>query len=382
MKDLKRAIDLITVEKLEKVFSFLKWRELDVLMNGRVRQFVSPDDEYVALIPLVKEFSDYYRVMGETLQSIASFENRSIEALVNRILNPSYDIQKWRIANNYTSDGKIPFFSMTDTIEKIKDVLATAYLDTLNPTRFHKKVYTTDVNKNISEYSFGQTEIGSYILNILCPLGNYQYTIFNPTEQDIPLNRKINMRLLSSIDNIQKDLKNSNNNKVDEDVDQGLYSINFLDSLVDIYDETKDTEMNIIVDWCKDIGFVNEPPISSIKLEPIFMEKVNFIADKYRPKKEENIKKTYYGKIESITANPKVEDREYVQIKIVTIGDDNKKLNIQSRLNYSTFYSIVKIAFDNGSNIKLSGIPKKYRKTKMDRQWHLRIARCMNQRTN
>ena len=364
MKDLKRAIDLITVEKLEKVFSFLKWRELDVLMNGRVRQFVSPDDEYVALIPLVKEFSDYYRVMGETLQSIASFENRSIEALVNRILNPSYDIQKWRIANNYTSDGKIPFFSMKDTIEKIKDVLATAYLDTLNPTRFHKKVYTTDVNKNISEYSFGQTEIGSYILNILCPLGNYQYTIFNPTEQDIPLNRKINMRLLSSIDNIQKDLKNSNNNKVDEDVDQGLYSINFLDSLVDIYDETKDTEMNIIVDWCKDIGFVNEPPISSIKLEPIFMEKVNFIADKYRPKKEENIKKTYYGKIESITANPKVEDREYVQIKIVTIGDDNKKLNIQSRLNYSTFYSIVKIAFDNGSNIKLSGIQKNIGKQK------------------
>ncbi|MFS2799668.1 hypothetical protein [Phocaeicola dorei] len=364
MKDLKRAIDLITVEKLEKVFSFLKWRELDVLMNGRVRQFVSPDDEYVALIPLVKEFSDYYRVMGETLQSIASFENRSIEALVNRILNPSYDIQKWRIANNYTSDGKIPFFSMTDTIEKIKDVLATAYLDTLNPTRFHKKVYTTDVNRNISEYSFGQTEIGSYILNILCPLGNYQYTIFNPTEQDIPLNRKINMRLLSSIDNIQKDLKNSNNNKVDEDVDQGLYSINFLDSLVDIYDETKDTEMNIIVDWCKDIGFVNEPPISSIKLEPIFMEKVNFIADKYRPKKEENIKKTYYGKIESITANPKVEDREYVQIKIVTIGDDNKKLNIQSRLNYSTFYSIVKIAFDNGSNIKLSGIQKNIGKQK------------------
>ena len=364
MKDLKKAIDLITVEKLEKVLSFLKWRELDVLMNGRVRQFVSPDDEYVALIPLVKEFSDYYRVLGETLQSIASFENRAIEALVNRILNPSYDIQKWRIANSYTSDRKIPFFSMTDTIEKIKDVLATTYLDTLNPTRFHKKVYTMDVNKNISEYSFGQTEIGSYILNILCPLGDYQYTIFNPTEQDIPLNRKINMRLLSSINNIQKDLGNSDTNKVDEDVDKGLYSVNFLDSLVDIYDETKDTEMNIIVDWCKDVRFVKEAPVSSIKLEPIFMEKVNFIADKYRPKKEENVQKTYYGKIESITANPEVENREYVQIKIVTIGDDNKKLNIQSRLNYNAFYSIVKTAFDNGSNIKLSGIQKDIGKQK------------------
>ena len=127
MKDLKKAIDLITVEKLEKVLSFLKWRELDVLMNGRVRQFVSPDGEYVALIPLVKEFSDYYRVMEETLQSIASFENRNIAALINKILNPSYDIQKWRIANNYTSDGKIPFFSMTNTIEKIKEYLSENY---------------------------------------------------------------------------------------------------------------------------------------------------------------------------------------------------------------------------------------------------------------
>ena len=33
MKDLKKAIDLITVEKLEKVLSFLKWRELDECVN-------------------------------------------------------------------------------------------------------------------------------------------------------------------------------------------------------------------------------------------------------------------------------------------------------------------------------------------------------------
>lgn len=373
MKDLKKAIDLITVEKLEKVLSFLKWRELDVLMNGRVRQFVSPDDEYVVLIPLVKDFSDYYRVMGETLQSVADFENRSVLSLVNRILNPSYDIQKWRIANSYTSDGKIPFFSMADTIERIKDVLATAYLDTLNPARFHKKVYTTDVNKNISEYSFGQTEIGSYILNVLCPLGDYQYTVFNPTEQDIPLNRKINMRLLSSIDNIQKDLKNDDRNKVDEDVDQGLYSVNFLDSLVDIYDETKDTEMNIVVDWCKDVKFANEQPISSVKLEPIFMEKVNFIADKYRPKKEENIPKSYYGKIDSINANPDVESREYVQIRLVAIGDDSKKVNIQSKLDYATYYSMVNTAFESGVNVKLSGVYRNIGRQKWIENGHLEL---------
>lgn len=373
MKDLHKVIDLITAQKLEKVLSFLNWEELNPLMNGKVRQFVSPDNEYLALIPLTNDFSDYYRVMGETLKSIASFEKRNIDSLVNRIINPSYDILKWRIANNYTSDGKIPFFSMTDTIEKIKDVLATACLDTLNPSKYHGKIYTNDVNRNISEYSFGQTEVGSYILNILCPLGSYQYALFDPMEQELPLNRKINMRLLSSIDNIQKELKNNNSSKVDEEVDQGLYSVNFLDSLVDIYDETKDTEMNIIIDWCQDVRFASDFTLSSVKLEPVFMEKVNFIADKYRPKKEENIQKTYYGKIDNITANPDIENREYVQIRLVTIGDDNKKLNIQSKLDYNAFYSIINMAFESGSNVKLSGLFRNTGKQKWIENGHLEL---------
>ena len=140
--------------------------------------------------------------------------------------------------------------------------------------------------------------------------------------------------------------------------------MNFLDSLVDIYDETKETEMNIIIDWCKDVRFADNFPLSSVKLEPVFMEKINFIADKYRPKKEENIQKTYYGKIDNITANPDVENREYVQIRLVTIGDDNKKLNIQSKLNYDTFYSMVNMAFENGTNVKLSGLFKNTGKQK------------------
>ncbi len=72
-------------------------------MNGRVRLFVSPDDEYTALIPLSNEFSDYYKVITD-ITIYGPYENRSLESLINRILNPSYDILKWRIADNYTKE--------------------------------------------------------------------------------------------------------------------------------------------------------------------------------------------------------------------------------------------------------------------------------------
>lgn len=258
-------------------------------------------------------------------------------------------------------------------MKKIKDILATSCLDILSPARYHGKIYTTEVIKNISNYSIGQTEYGSYILNILCPLGNYQYRAFSPMESELPLNRRINMRLLSSIGNIQTDLNENNMNKVDEDVEQGKYSVNFLDALANVYDESKESKVNIIMDWCDRVKFADSFEYNNVQLEPIHIDKVRSIAEKYRPKREENIYKNYFGKIESITANPNVENREYIQIKIATIGENNKKMNIQTKLNYTTYHLQVNDAFNQGLNVKLSGILKDTGKIKWIEDCELEI---------
>lgn len=356
MSDFNKAIERISPESLVKVVSFLGWKEIDVLFNGKVRQFVSPNDEYAALIPLRNEFSDYNRVLKDTLSEIASFEKRNIGALVNRILNPSFDILKWRIANEYTDAGRISLLKMTETIDNIKDILAVSCIDILNPSRYHAKVYTNDVNDSISKYEFGQTEFGSYILNILCPLGHYQYELFDSSTQEFPLSRKINTKLLHSINNIQEDLNLRNASKVEEELEQGMYSVNFLDSLTSIYESTKDAEINIVADWCQDVPLLmGDAPVSEVKLAPVWMDKVNYIAEKYRPRKEENIIKPVYGKIANVGSNPNVEDREYVEVSLSAIGDDNKKINIVSRLDYKTYFASIQEAFEQGSNVRLTG---------------------------
>lgn len=208
---------------------------------------------------------------------------------------------------------------MTEAIDNIKDILAISCLDTLSPSKFHAKVYTNDVNDNISNYSFGQTEIGSYILNILCPLGNYHYEIFEPTEENIPLNRKINIKLISSIYNIQEDLNADNKNKFDEEVDQGIYSINFLDSLMSIYEDTKDTEMNIIVDWCKDVKFIDNFSLTKVKLEPKYIEQVCDVVEKYRPAKQENTQKIFMAKFLASEVTPMLMKESMLKFKLLLL---------------------------------------------------------------
>jgi len=355
MNNINKAIDLITTNSLLKIVSSLKFIELPTLKNGRVKQFVSPDGNYSVLIPKDKDFLDYRLVMAENIKQIAEYDNSSIESLLNRLLNPSYDILKWRISDNSTFFGKIQLIRMQDIIDNIKEILSVSYLDVKNPSKFHDKIKTKEVEENIKGYSFGQTEIGSYILNVLCPLGEYQCEMFQPDSTNIPIYREINIKLLSSISNIQNDLDSNNVNKVEEEVDKGTYSADFLETLADIYDNTKDSEMNIYADWCENVKLMPNFNLNHVKLEPQHIQRVMDIADKYKSSPEINTKKNFFGRIYNITANPDIKNREYVEIKIATLDGDLRKINVMSRLPYES-YQMVLDAFEHGKNIKLSGI--------------------------
>lgn len=359
MKNLNHIIDRIPYSKIVALLMSLNWSEYKPLMHGRVLQYVSPDEKYAVLVPIENSFDDYYSVMKDTLNKISSFMNVSIEALINRIFGISYDIIKWRVAGQNTNNGTIPLLEMSDTIDCIKDILATSYIDVVRPERYHNKIYTNEVNENISKYSFGQTEFGSYIFNIMCPLAGTQLEAFQEDQQDnLPINRRINMHIFKSINRIQDDILSGNASRFDDNVAEGVYSVNFLDSLRDIYDNSIGSTVNLNIDWCKSIEMVDEEIPSNVVLNPRLIDVVSDVAERYRPKREENVNRTYYGKIESISSESELEQRESVNIKIVTIDENNKKTTIHSSLNYQQYYADVLRAFEGGLNVRLSGTLK------------------------
>ena len=100
MKNIEKYIDLLHNENVCQYLVLNQWHEIARLFDGRVRQFISPDEEHAILIPLIKEFYDYYKVMNDSLIGIAKFEDTSLRSLLNILLNPTSDILKWRIAND------------------------------------------------------------------------------------------------------------------------------------------------------------------------------------------------------------------------------------------------------------------------------------------
>lgn len=355
MKNIEKYINLLHNDKVCQYLSLRGWLEISALFEGKVRQFLAPNEEYAILIPIARDFRDYYRVMHDSLLAIATYDNKTLNGLFNILINPSSDILKWRIADDNTSLGAISFNTMLDNIDNIKNILASTCIDIMSPSQYHKKVMISDVQNQIASYKFGQTEIGSYILNLVSPLGFYQYQLFDPSVEELPMNRRINMRMLKTINDIQQSVL-ENSSQLDDNVASGSISVNFLTALSKIYDDNKDSDVSISAAWDINIPTIVDNPISNLTLCPRCMEKVVQTAEKYMPTQEQNVSKTYYGKITNISGAPEVDSREKLVITLASIGDENQKITVKVELDNSIYSRIVTEAFEYGANVKVTGI--------------------------
>ena len=168
------------------------------------------------------------------------------------------------------------------------------------------------------------------------------------------MSRRINLHLIDNIDRLQRSAKEKSQETRDS-ISEGKISVNFLNSLISLYDENKDAELSIEADWNLRVPVTEEFP-SYVILNPKFSEDIAVIAEEFTPKTEQNVVKSFYGKIVNIGAEAEIDNRVMVDIKVATIGENLKTITINASLNYSQYFSIVDTAFKTGSDVKVTGL--------------------------
>lgn len=260
---------------------------------------------------------------------------------------------KWRIIDRQTELGQIPFDSMMSYIGSIKNSLAATLQDTMNPSVFHSRLLTKKVNEELSNCSFGQTEFGSYVINVICPLGEYQYNLFGYEIDDLPLYRKVNLKMMQSLTLINRSVEDESQ-ELDESVNGGIVSVNFLDSVSSIISVNEQACFDVNVQRSIDVP-IPEDAVSHVRVNHEINQKITDVANKYRPHEPQNVMKTVYGKVINMSGEANPEDRDTFSITLLFLGEYNEKQHITVKLNYAASYHIVSDAFENGRVVRVTG---------------------------
>ena len=202
-----------------KYLSETNWELYPIKRNDiKIFQYKKEDLFEQVTIPLDKKLRDYKNVMYDSVCKIAYVEKKSVEQLMLYLLNPNTDILKIRLDKKEVESGNIMFDDAIQLFDNAKKLIAATALDVINPKKIHYGRINEPVRNFLSQCRFGQTEIGSYVVSVICPfvdftgtVGYKKINVLSDEEQCAnSLTRKVINRLLTNIATIKQEIDAGN----------------------------------------------------------------------------------------------------------------------------------------------------------------------------
>lgn len=165
----QHSISDVSIGQIESYLQKQQWN-----CESRLRSIVSiwhHKDNYNSevLLPISIELKDYSDRMRDAIEAIASHEQRSVIDIVSDIFNLFSNIITVRVIGSDTKDGTIPISDGVLLISNAKDMLISAAMSMFSKRKQFSGKPPKDAAAYIDSLLLGQTEIGSYVVNVLVP---------------------------------------------------------------------------------------------------------------------------------------------------------------------------------------------------------------------
>lgn len=250
----------------------------------------------------------------------------------------------------------LPLGFVSTLIQSTEKLLQSAACSVLNPTHHHRKLYRKEASKLIEKARFQQTERGSFILKVACPLPTDWDDLVEPEQ---PFDRKVTLRLQQSVSQLANAIKTD---KLTELIDtlskeaRPLISSNLCDALVQMQDEEIQNSLDVGVHWSALYAVPsNVVGLNTACLQPDYFQRIGEVGRALRPRELE-LEETYVGTVERLggVMNEQIGNREgEVILSLLSPTEGAFKAKVQ--LNAQDHAKAIRAYETHGASVEVKG---------------------------
>ncbi|BES70458.1 hypothetical protein RE428_14760 [Marinobacter nanhaiticus D15-8W] len=246
-----RAVEDIVPNQLAKYLIATGWID-DGAISNKAKIWHRPEEAYFDLEviqPLNSELRDYYLRVSEAIQVISEFEERTFGRITEEIINYDSDIIKVRVVSPDVEGGAIPIDDGVLLFERAKDLLVSSTLSAFKKKKFFSGSWPAAARDFLDTLRFGQTERGSYVVNVIAPLIKFSHESFLEADRSITrsVSNNLSTSLQATISAINKYEKTKDLMAFEEVVSSGV-SANLCDALIGISGSRKNRDVEISIE--------------------------------------------------------------------------------------------------------------------------------------
>lgn len=325
----------------------------------KIYQYEKNDDFFQITVPMEKKLYDYKEAMYKAVETVAKVENKSVEQVILYLLNPNTDILKIRLERKDMEAGNIFLDDAIQMYESAKKLLAATALDILHPKKYHQGRMDDGIIKFLSNCKFGQTEIGSYIISVVCPFAEFdedegckQLSIFSDEVRCAnSLTRQVTTRIMENISFIKEQIDNGKMDKLISQDEENIISANFYEALEGLNCNPDGADVEFIAEWS---------PV--VKNSYCASSKILLTHDYYQPietaisklQEEKNKATKIIGRIKILESSPDVQKRKKGKITVVYLDENDKPKAVTANLEKDDYDKAIK-AHEKGLHVEITG---------------------------
>jgi hypothetical protein len=164
------------------------------------REDDAAEAEVILPLPSVK---DYRQRLREALFAIATFEKREVVDVLNEVKRLFSNVITVRVVHADTAHGTIPISDGVLLISKAKDLVIAAAHSMYSKRKQFIGPTPKEAKSYLDTLLLGQTEIGSYVVNVIAPIQN-SFVGDQVTAEDIPLAQAITSNLVTGLEGLER----------------------------------------------------------------------------------------------------------------------------------------------------------------------------------
>ena len=314
-------------------------------------------------IPMDADDVGFVDAMLDVVRRVAELERRSMDTVLADLQWPDADIIRVRVVNRESEAGQLSLSADVDLREGARRALLAAACSVINPARFHPRLSRSEADALLSACRAGQTEIGSYVVKLICPL----HAIDEPDDVALPFTRQATTYLMRATSELVTRIEQSRLHEYEREGDDGNgredagaapLSWNLCDALLRMSPEREAGQIELAASWAADRRIAppspaEVPPRVSIKAE--YLPEIDQVARILRPAPSTAREEQLIGTVEQLAGAVGGDGRRSGEV-VFSLLKDGEQVRVRASLDAEQYQTAMRAHERGDAYVVLRGV--------------------------
>lgn len=341
---------------------FLKsqgWSVLEQALADRLFVFSSPDFPRRQLVfPMDLTAPDYAETVDLIAGKLCELMGISRNLLIARLFSVRDDVLRFRIFNG-ANDYDLPLSFASSFITNAEKLLKAAACTVLRPRPHHPRLSLSEANQLIEKSRFGQTERGSYVVRVSCPLHALEVQgSLEMDDSDAPFVRQVTLSLNQALHQLTSAIEADSIDSLVDSIRASaspLVSSNLCEALSGMHDDQMDNSLDLTFDWSVLRHLPPQTRTQPIRIQRDYFARVEEIRRELRSVEREQ-QDTFIGTVERLDGEMGNDGRRSGAVVLaVLLAEEGESVRARTVLTPEQYAIADKAHMTNGAYVRVTG---------------------------